>query len=237
MATKINKHKVSIIVTCFNGSKVSKHMTMVCLDHIRKFTDEGDYELIVMDPTPKYPITDDYKTLLLDKKHNAKHMVLDKDIGYTACMNLGAREAKYPILVFLQNDVFVREGWLKDMLFYIKEGWEAVFPDQVPRHRSYITESYKRPHDHLDSMTGGRDAGCLMITKEAFDRTGGWDEELSLLAERDFYQRMGKGGVRWTDTNKVFITHIMAGTNMQLLVEDPKEYDKRMKADGDKLNG
>ena len=229
-------NKVSIIVSCFNNNKTACHMSMLCLDHIRKFTDPP-YQLIVIDPVSKEPIRDDYKTLLLDNPPESIWLKPDPDPGYTGGMNLGASKANGDVLVFIQNDVFVREGWLSDLLWYIENGFECVFPDQVPRDRQYVLDSYKRDYGDPESKKGGRDAGLLMITKKAFERTGGWNEELGLLCDKDFYDRMNKAGVSWTDTNKVFISHIMAGTNRQLLDDNPEEYDKRMKKDADKLNG
>lgn len=222
--------KTSIIVTCFNNTRTQTHMSMLCLDHIRKFTD-FPYQLIVMDPDPKFPIRDDYKTLQLDKEHDALWLRPKPDPGYTKCMNMGAKEATGDVLVFMQNDVFVHENWLEGMLWYIRKGWEAVFPDQVPRDREYIRATYGRHYDDPESLKGGRDAGLLMITAEAFKRTGGWNEDLGLLCEKDFYDRMNTAHVFWTDTNKVLITHIMAATNLHQLDTDPDAYNKRMDHD------
>ena len=229
--------KVSIIVSCWNNSKTACHMSMLCLDHIRKFTDPP-YQLIVIDPIPKEPIRDDYGTLNLDNPPDSIWLKLDKDPGYTKGMNMGAKIATGEVLVFIQNDVFVHEGWLPGLLQYIEQGFiECIFPDQVPRDRQYVLDSYKRDPFDPESMKGGRDAGLLMITKDAFKRAGGWNEKLGLLCDKDFYDRMHKAGVAWTDTNKVFISHIMAATNRNLLDENPKEYDKRMRKDSKILNG
>lgn len=225
---------VSIIVSCFNNSKTACHMSMLCLDHIRKFTDRP-YELIVIDPMAKEPIRDDYHTLELDAL-DTHHVQMDHDPGYTGGMNWGASLATGDILVFIQNDVFVREGWLPDMLRYIDQGYEVVWPDQVPRSREYVVNSYKRSFDHADSRVGGRDAGLMMITRRAFDEIGGWNENLGLLAERDIMERIGSYNIKWTETNKVYITHIMAATNRTLLENDPEEYNKRMTHDADILN-
>lgn len=228
--------KVSIIVSCFNNSKTAAHMSMLCLDHIRKFTDHP-YQLIVVDPTPKESIRDDYGTLQLDNPPDSLHLILDKDPGYTGGMNLGASRADGKVLVFIQNDVFVRENWLPDLLWYIKNGYDVVWPDQVPRDREYVKNTYKRSYIDEDSRKGGRDAGLMMIAKNAFKAIGGWDNDLGLLAERDIMERIGKFGLKWTETNKVLITHIMAATNRQLLDDDPAEYNKRMEKDANKLNG
>jgi len=207
-------------------------MTMMAIDMITKFTDPDRYELIVVNPEPSENIRDDYKTLKIDKQLNPS-----PDPDYAACMNLGAAEAKGDVLVFIQNDVFVHEGWLDGLLQYLDNGWDVVFPDQVPRTRQYVLDSYKRDPFDPESMKGGRDAGLLMISREAFDKTGGWNPELSLLAEKDFYERMGAAGLKWTDTNKVYIAHIMGATNWRQYHDDFQGYNKRMDSDAKKLNG
>jgi GT2 family glycosyltransferase len=204
---------------------------MTSMDCVSKYTNPDEFELIVVDPEPSEAIRDDYGFL---PKYN--HLQPSPDPGYAACMNLGAKEAKGEILVFLQNDVFVHEGWLSGLRQYVENGFDVVFPDQVPRTRQYILDSYERePFDPL-AMMGGRDAGLMMITKEMFERVGGWDPELSILAERDMYERLGFIKCKWTDTNKVQITHIMGASNWKLLADDPDEYNRRMDFDANKLN-
>lgn len=223
----------SIVLTCLNNSRFNAHMSMASIAAITKFTDPEDYELIVVDPESKYPIRDDYHVLKIDK-----WLKPSPDPGYTACMNLGAKKAKGEYIVFMQNDVFVHEGWLSNLRLYLESGlYDVVWPDQVPRDREYVLASYKRNHFDTEAMKGSRDAGLFMITKKGFEKTGGWDEDLGLLAEKDFYlNKVNGAGLRWTDTNKVIITHIMAGTNLQLLDSNPEEYDRRMDKDAKKTN-
>lgn len=221
--------KVSIILTCYNQTPFQTHMTMACIANITRYTKPHDYELIVMDADPKHKIRDDYKVLKIDKH-------IETNLSYTESMNLGAKHAEHDILVFMQNDVFVWENWLNRMRWYIETGEaECIFPDQCPRSREFVEQSYKM--DMIKARQyGSRDAGCVMITKDAFNRAGGWNENLTLLAEKDFYERLGNAGVNWTDTCKVMITHIMAGTNLWRLHEKPQEYESMMKHDADILN-
>src|SRR5437762_1881004 len=131
----------SIIMTCKIRNKTEAHMSMTSIDCVGKYTNPDEYELIVTDPSPKpFAIRDDYQLLKIDK-----HLEPEPDPGYTACMNLGAKEAKGDYLVFLQNDVFVQEGWLPGLRQYLETGkWDVVFPDQTPRNREYVLDSYKR---------------------------------------------------------------------------------------------
>lgn len=83
------------------------HMTMASLASIRKFTGVK-YELIIVDNEPSYYIRDEYDVLRPDV-----YIRLEKDIGCYASYNLGAAVSRGDVLVFIQNDVFVHEGWLQ----------------------------------------------------------------------------------------------------------------------------
>lgn len=217
-------------MTTYIQEPFQAHLTMATLANITRYTDTEDYELILMSDSEKYPVRDDYHVLKIDR-YEKTHKV-----GYTKAMNMGAKLAKGDYLVFIQNDVFVWEGWLKNLMWYLDNGVaDCVVPDQCPRDRKFVKESYKM--DHLTaSRYGSRDAGLIMIRKSSFEKMGGWDENLSLLAEKDFWQKMGQAGISQTDTCKVMISHIMAATNLDRLYKKPDEYDKMMKHDADILN-
>ncbi len=220
----------SIIMTSYNQSLWLSQMTMASIANITRYTEPEEYEFILMSDNEKFLVRDDHKTLKIDRYEKTQ------GFGYTKSMNEGAKLAKGEYLVFMQNDVFVYESWLEGLRYYLEHDMaECVFPDQMPRTREFVKEvknmSYK------DAMKfGSRDAGLFIITREAFERIQGWDEELSLLAERDFYERLGKASVKCIDTCKVMISHIMAATNFSRMHENPQEYDDMMKRDASKLN-
>lgn len=221
--------KVSIILTTYIQTPFQAHMTMACIANITRYTNPEDYELIVVSDSEKFPIRDDYHVLKIDRYEKTEGK------SYTQAMNYGASLASGDVLVFLQNDVFVWEGWLGGLLFYINNGYEVVFPDQCPRSRKDVLYFYSLDFDKAKEF-GSRDAGCLMITKDAFERADRWNEGLTLLAEKDFYERLGRARARVTDTCKVMITHIMAATNLNRLHEKPEEYDDMMRKDAQLLN-
>lgn len=216
-------------MTAYIQNPFQAHMTMASLANIARYTDPEEYEFILMSANEKFPVRDDYNVLKIDQYVKTKK-------GYTASMNEGAKLAKGDYLVFIQNDVFVWERWLKKLRWYLEEDiTDCIFPDQVPRSRAFVKMS--RRLNNIQAMRfGSRDAGLLMITKKAFEKTGGWDEELTLLCDRDFYVRMANAGVDFRDTCKVMITHIMAATNLDRLHTNRKEYDEMMDADAKKLN-
>lgn len=218
----------SIIVTAYIQTPFQAHMTMASIANVTRYTDPEDYELILVSSEEKFPVRDDYHVLKIDD-------YVKTNCSYTAAMNLGANRAHGDVFVFLQNDVFVWEGWLAKMRWYIEHNLaDCVIPDQVPRDRRFVMKSWGMTMEE-GMKYGSRDAGCLMITKDAFWKIDGWNEELTLLCEKDFYQRMANAGIRQVDTCKVMITHIMAATNLHRLYENPREYEEMMANDADKL--
>ena len=221
---------VSIIMCCYDFTRTLRHMTMASVSNLRRFTDDEDYELIIIDNEPKFPLRDDYKVLHLERE---KVIVNEKDKGYYNSLIQGAKLAKGKYLCFIQPDVFVHEGWLKNMMYYLDNGLaECVFPDQFPQTRDYIKNSYEISFEEARKW-GGREAGCLLITREAYDRSGGWDGRLwNEFGEAAFYKRIGEAGIVWTATNKSLITHITAGTRYTMWDEDPERHIQEMSNDG-----
>ena len=212
--------KISIILNVYDPTPWQRHMTMACLATIRKFTDQP-YEIIVVDNEPKFPIRDEYKVLNLDKEN-----VITNTKNQTAyySYNQGAAQAHGDYLVFMQNDVFCHERTINKLVEYL-EGYDVAYPQQIPITRDQVNQLKVNEI----APFGWRDAGMLAITKEAFKKTGGWDDRFNnLLGEAAFYKRIDNAGLSWTCQTTAIITHIMAGNN---LMKDKELYAKQMDKD------
>lgn len=219
--------KASIIILSYNNTRLSMQMTRTCIRNIVAYTNPEDYELILVDPVPNkghhFGIGEQYWEPVIDK-----HLQPKPDPGYAECCNLGAREASCDYLFFVQNDAFVQEGWMEGIMKYLTNGYDLIWPDQTARLRDYVLETYKRDWFEDASLHGNRDEGLFAITKVAWEKVGGYDKELSLLVQKEFIDRMQRVGIKWADINKVRYTHIMAGSNMQLIDLNSEEYERRM---------
>jgi len=198
---------ISIILNSYNPTRAHLHMTMACLAAITKFTDDP-YELIVVDNTDLV-IRDDYKVL-----HPYIHIKNKKNQTVYHSYNQGAKRAKGDKLVFIQSDVFCHERTINKLVKYLDK-YDIAFPQQVPITRQQAKDISKVKDGEPTDM-GGRDAGMIAITREAFDKCGGWDGRFrNLLGEKAFFIRWDKTGLTWTCQTNCFITHIMAGNNLQ----------------------
>lgn len=217
------KVKFSIILNCYDVDQVQRHATMACLAAIRKFT-EPPYEIIIVDNEPVHRIRDEYGVL-------APLNVIETPLKTVyESYNMGVEAATTDYFFFIQNDVYVHEKTLNRLMKYLKK-YDVVFPQQIPISRADVKEIYKTPTGQ-DTHIGGRDAGLLGITREAFEKSGGWDGRFhNLLGEAAFYSRIDNAGLSWTDRTTAFITHIMAGNNLRKdvgLYNDEMAHDAKL---------
>lgn len=218
--------KTSVIVIGYHQEPYTAHLTMACLANIRKYT-KGDYELILIEDIPKFNVRDDYGVLQLDK-----HIILDEYTNYTKKMNLAAEEASGEYIAFIQNDCFVWEGWLEAFEYYFDRRMsQCMIPDQLPRTRAYIEEANVMTME--EGFNQGHAEDCMVfMTKDAWKKIGGWNEDLRALVQVDFYDRCDKAGIPVDKTNKIQVTHITLSTHYQ----DMDEFDKKMHHDSQILN-
>lgn len=218
---------ISIILNSYNPTPQAVHMTMACLAAIRKFTDP-DYELIVVDNAPTLAIRDEYGVLNLENV-----IVNEENQNVYYSYDQGAKAAKGDKLFFIQSDVFVHERTINKLAYYLT-CYDAVFPQQIPISRADVLQIYALGDGELAHI-GQRDAGLIGMTKEAYERCGGWDTRYhNLLGEAAFFARWDDHGVSWTDRTNAFITHIMAGSNLS---KDPSLYNEEMAHDAELLHG
>lgn len=220
----------SIVICLFDFKQVLRNMSKACIGDIRRFTPSGEYELIVVDNTPFIPWRDEFGVYKLEDE---TFIQTKKDYGYYGSLNLGAKQAKGKYLVFMQPDVYVHEGWLEGLRYYLdKDLLDVVFPDQYPASREKILEAYgNTPEQNMG--IGGRESGMVMMSRKIFNKAGGWNKELkNEYGEADMWNRLNDVGARWAPTRNAFITHIGAGTRYTMAAVDVEQHNKDMEHDG-----
>jgi len=215
----------SILFLSYDLTQTMRNVTMTSISSIIKYTDEEDYEFIWYDIIEKgygnlglnmYYVDEVFE---INKREDRKRIIhyveQEPDPGQYVCWNRLADMAKGKYLCFFQNDVFVQEGWLPKLRYYLdKDMCDAVFPDQQPKNRDYVKKSYTYAPDSKEAQCGGRDAGMLYIKKDSFYEIGKWNEKKRIHnGEADIYSRIQ----RQITTNQTMLLHIEHGSG----------YDKR----------
>ena len=93
-----------------------------------------------------------------------------------------------------------------------------MWPHQCQTTRQFVKDSYKPG----STDQGNDDAGLILITREAFEKTGGWDERFfSVYHESAFRRKMSIANLKVKCTNRVIITHLNGSTTFSL-----KDFDE-----------
>jgi GT2 family glycosyltransferase len=109
--------KVSIIVLNFNG----KHFLNDCINSVLK-QDFTDYELMIVDNNSSDGSVDFVN-------QNFPNIVLiqsDRNLGFAGGNNLGVKSAKGELVVLLNNDTIVKEGWLTGLVDAVEKENVAI---------------------------------------------------------------------------------------------------------------
>ncbi len=188
---------ISIIIP----NKDEKETLETCLDSIRKSTYRNYEILIVENNSTTEEIFRYYKEL--SDEENVRLLRWKKEFNYAAINNYAASHAKGDYLLFLNNDVkAITPDWIEELLSVCQRpevgaaGAKLIYPDDTIQHAGCVIgmggiaghmfvdmpadrTGYLHKASILQDMSAVT-AACMMMKREAFDRAGGFTEELAV---------------------------------------------------------
>ncbi len=184
MKLNYNFNMLSIIIPTLNEED---YLPML-LKSIKK-QDFKDYEIIVADAGSKD------KTLEIAKKYGC---VTTRGGAPARGRNAGAKIAKGEIMFFLDADTVLPDDFLKKSLeeFNLRKLDFASFCFDSPSKENafhFMLDFYNKMVVMLEKITPYSIIGVL-IKKDFFDKTKGYDETLKLSEDRDFGARAAEHG-------------------------------------------
>jgi len=183
-------------------------LTRACVDAVRKFTKDVNYEIILLDNWSTSVAADAF---CVEQANLPKTSVLRiaEPFNYSRINNLGAERAQHDFLLFLNNDVFVKDPlWLRMMLneCLINDdvagvGAKLLYPNGTVQHGGVVL-GVGGIADHafrglIGDSTGylmravsaqeisAVTAACMLVRKAAFEQVGGFDEVELTVAFND----------------------------------------------------
>jgi GT2 family glycosyltransferase len=190
-AADLSWPSVSIIIPCYNGIAY----TRACLQSLAE-TLPTDFrgEVIVVDDASTDGTSEELKkTTLLNGRLRVVRNA--RNLGFVASSNRGAAAAKGDVLLFLNNDMLLLDGWLPPLLRTLRDspdagavGGKLVFPDgtlqeagcAVFADASAVKVGYcdlatdEAPYSHVRRVDYC--SGCLLATpRRLFESLGGFD--------------------------------------------------------------
>ena len=152
----------------------------ILLDHLSKIKEQNSFEVIVVDggsanafPVAKWPWV----------------RYIQSKIGRAIQMNTGATMALGELLYFVHADVLPPPTFYED----ITEAVKAVFPVGCFRTK-LVPERFFTNINSYFSRFNGRFCGggdqTLYITKEVFEKEGGFNEDFCIMEDFEFVRRL-----------------------------------------------
>ena len=189
---------VSVIIP----NKDEKETLETCLESLKKHTNYKNFEIIIVENNST---TDEifqyYKELAKDQQIHLLRW--KKEFNYSAINNFGAAHAQGEYLLFLNNDIkVITPEWMDEMLGVCQRpevgavGVKLIYPDNTIQHAGCVVgmggiaghmfvdmpaerTGYLHKASLLQDMSAVT-AACMMMKKEAFDRAGGFTQELAV---------------------------------------------------------
>ncbi|WEK53890.1 MAG: bifunctional glycosyltransferase family 2 protein/class I SAM-dependent methyltransferase [Candidatus Cohnella colombiensis] len=208
--------KTSIVILTFNQLDDTK----ACIDSIRRFTERGTYELIVVDNLS----TDGTREWLAEQR-DILTIYNDENVGFPKGNNMGINVAAGDSILLLNNSVIVTENWLSlmDECLYSSDRVGAVGPitnsaysyQDRPVHYSSVDEMlrYARANNISDASKWEPRIKligfAMLIKREVIEQIGLMDEQYSprFCEDSDYSVRILKAGYQLMLCNNVFIHH------------------------------
>ncbi|WP_027913028.1 glycosyltransferase [Pseudomonas sp. URIL14HWK12:I7] len=211
--------KVSIVLVTYNNL----NLTIQCVNSILRNTTWPNYQLIVVDNGSEDG-TGDYLERLRQEVPTAKVILNPDNRGFAAANNQGLREADGDILLLLNNDTVVPDGWLDPLVRHLRDpsiGLVGPVTNAVGN-EAKIEVSYtdiQQMQDFSDCYTKAHKGQsfdismlamfCVAFRRGILEEVGYLDEAfgIGMFEDDDYSRRVQAAGYRTVCAEDAFIHH------------------------------
>jgi GT2 family glycosyltransferase len=225
--------KCSIVIPAYNAVDLTEQ----CLRVILESTPDGTFEIIVVDNAS----TDGTAEMLAAFGERVRILANTENLGFSRACNQGAKAAAHPVVLFLNNDTLVQEGWLPPLAEVLGgEGAAAVAGSRLIEEDGLTIQSagFAVRHDDMPVMLyrgfpplegiGDRrrrmqavSGACLAVRREVFLELGGFDVAfLNGYEDLDFCLKVCAGGMEVWYVPESRVVHLEGSTAGRFERED-----------------
>lgn len=233
--------KTSIIILTYNNLNYSK----LCIDSIRHFTEEGTYEIIVVDNA-----STDGTVEWLKQQKDIKSIFNKSNLGFPKGCNEGIKISDGDNILLLNNDVIVTKNWLKNLILCLHSSKDigavgavtnsCSYNQTIPTQYHSIDEMFKFAEIHNISNPDLWEQRikligfCMAFKKEIVTKIGLLDEQFTPgnYEDDDYSYRLIKAGYKLMLCKDTFIHHFgntsfKAESYSELLNENSKKFENK----------
>jgi len=179
-------------------------------------------EMLVVDDGP------DELTRATAQRHGARYVAHTGSRGLNAARNTGIEEARGPLLVFVDDDVEVRPGWLDALLEADRDGEPDIGVLTGPIHARFEDHAFRgcgregppittQDHGACDRDVEHAWGANMTVRRSALQRAGHFDETRELYGDEQEWQgRLHASGGRVRYVAGAALDHRRAGDDARL---------------------
>lgn len=205
--------KLSVIIPVYNNLE----MTQECIAAVRANTQ--DYEIVIVDNGSEPPI-------------DGATVRNETNLGFPVAVNQGIKAAKGEVIVLLNNDCVVSQGWSERLLYHLDSysivgpvanycaGMQRVAIPVYQDEQEFNLQATKWAEEH-DRQSKGVNwviGFCMVFKKSLWEEVGNFDESLWPCSgeEIDFCYRAKQTGHRVGIALDVYVHHYGSVTFMEM---------------------
>lgn len=170
---------ISVIIPARNEEK----NLPLLLESLKKQNYNKKFEIIVVDGKSKD------RTREIARSYNCK-VIVQRKLGISNARNLGWKNAKGNIIVFLEADHMVKKNFLKEIYKTFEDKKvKCARPVVIPIKNNWIQKALAV---QIELATRRQKAWEFptIFRKEFFKKVGGYDESINFAEDRELLQRM-----------------------------------------------
>jgi glycosyltransferase involved in cell wall biosynthesis len=182
-----------IVIGRNEGWRLQKSLSAICRIAPKELNQP--YEIIYVDSKS----SDD--SINLARQYADKIFLVTGDCSAAIGRNIGAKEAKGDILLFLDGDMELHEGVLRTIL---DENGHLIYPFLSGTEYEFL---YDNEWNKIQEAPRGSLTGLMAIENEIWFRVGGMDNRYVRSEDYDLIWRVQKTGIRYKRMKQLWVNH------------------------------